>query len=206
VAAIDVVVFDFGNVLIKWDPRYAFPQRDAEEVDRFFDEFDFVAFNHEQDAGRPFAEGIAHVAATEPQFVPWLREYLVGYTRTLRGPVPGTFDIVSELKSNGVRVYGLTNWWADLYKHAVAATPAIRLLDGVVVSGSEGIAKPDPQIFRLIANRFDFDPERAVFIDDSPVNVAASEAVGFHGIQFTDAGELRAKLIALGLPLGQRAQ
>jgi len=200
-ATIDVVVFDFGNVLIQWDPRYGFPQRSPAEVDRFFNEFDFVSFNHEQDAGRSVPDGLVAVGETDPQWVPWLMEYLGGYPNTLRGPVPGSYDIVAELKQNGVRLYGLTNWWADLYHHAEDATPAIGLLDGVVVSGREGIAKPSPEIFHLIANRFGFDPENAVFIDDSEKNVAAAEAVGFHGVHFTDAAALRAELHALGLPI-----
>lgn len=199
--AIDVVVFDFGNVLIQWDPRFAFPNRTAEEVDRFFTEFDFVGFNHQQDAGRSFADGLAYVAQTEPQWVPWLQEYLAGYPHTLRGPMPGADEIVAELKRNDVKVYGLTNWWDELYHEAVAATPAIGLLDGVVVSGKEGIAKPDLAIFRLIANRFGFEPAEAVFTDDSATNVAAAQAAGFHGIVFQGVDQLRADLHALGLPI-----
>jgi len=196
-----VVVFDFGNVLIWWDPKFGFPKRSKEEVDRFFRDFDFHNFNHYQDAGRSISEGLAAVAATQPEWVPWLEEYLEGYPNTLRGPVEGMYKIVRELKDNGVPVYGLTNWWSDLYHFAEESTPAIQLMDGVVVSGREKVAKPGPEIFHLLADRYGFQPEEAVFIDDSPKNVAGAEAVGYTGIHFKDAATLRRQLHDLGFPI-----
>jgi len=196
-----IVVFDFGNVLVRWDPKFGFPKRSQEEIDRFFSEFDFHDFNHYQDAGRSLSDGIAATQATQPEWVPWLTEYLEGYPNTLRGPVQGMYSIVRELKDNGVPIYGLTNWWEELYHFAEDSTPAIRLMDGVVVSGIEKVAKPEPKIFHLISERYGFQPEAAVFIDDSPKNVAGAEAVGFTGIHFQNAAKLRQQLHDLGFPI-----
>jgi 2-haloacid dehalogenase len=69
----------------------------------------------------------------------------------------------------------------------------------VLVSGEVGLAKPDPAIFRLLAQRFGVDPADAVFVDDSPANVTAAREVGFDGIVFTDATALRRDLVARGL-------
>ena len=52
--------------------------------------------------------------------------------------------------------------------------------DGIVVSGDEGMIKPDPAIYRLLMSRFDVDASRAVFIDDSERNVEGARQVGMH--------------------------
>ncbi|PZR52772.1 HAD family phosphatase [Xylanimonas oleitrophica] len=202
--AVDTVVYDFGNVLVRWDPRGAYSGLDPAEVDRFFAEFDFMAFNLRQDAGRPFAEGRAEVARTHPRWAPLVDTYLERYADTLGGPVPGSADLVTELKQHGLRLYGLTNWWAETFHHAAHAAPAVDLMDGVVVSGRVGLAKPDPAIFEHLCERFDVDPARAVFVDDSPVNVQAAAALGFHALHFTTTDTLRQDLRALGLPVTTR--
>jgi 2-haloacid dehalogenase len=69
------------------------------------------------------------------------------------------------------------------------------------VSGTERVAKPDPAIYELLADRFGLDPARTAFVDDRVVNVEAATACGFHGIHFTGADRLRSELRALGLPL-----
>ncbi|WP_425953591.1 HAD family hydrolase [Xylanimonas sp. McL0601] len=198
--AIDTVVYDFGNVLVRWDPRGAFAVLDPAEVEEFFTAFDFAAFNHRQDAGLlPFAEARAEVAAAFPRWAPFLDTYLERYPGTLLGPVEGSAALVAELRDLGLRLYGLTNWWAETFEHAEPAAPAIGLMDGVVVSGRVGLAKPDPEIFRHLAATFRIDPERAVFVDDSPANVAAAAALGFHAVRFTTTAALRDALRDLGV-------
>ena len=72
---------------------------------------------------------------------------------------------------------------------------------GTVVSGREGLVKPDPAIYRLLLERYALNAERTVFIDDKIENVDAARALGFHGIHFTDPALLRPALRALGLPV-----
>jgi 2-haloacid dehalogenase len=198
---IDTVVYDFGNVLVHWDPRGAYADHDPAAVEAFFADFDFMTFNHAQDAGRPYAEGRALVAATAPQHVPMLDAYVENYAGTLGGPVPGSAELVAELKERGLRLYGLTNWWAETFHHAAQAAPAIELMDGVVVSGRVRLAKPDPAIYHHLAATFAVDPARAVFVDDTPANVEAAAAVGFQALHFTTTPRLRADLRALGVPV-----
>ena len=76
-------------------------------------------------------------------------------------------------------------------------------MDDVIVSGREGMAKPDRRIYELVVERFGVDPARAVFIDDKTVNVDAARGVGFHGIVFTTTERLRKDLRALGLPVDE---
>jgi 2-haloacid dehalogenase len=197
---IDTVVYDLGNVLVRWDPYGAFTHRERAEVERWMAEIDFPAFNHAQDAGRPWAEAVAALA-DRPHLVPLLEEYVERFASTLLGPVPGSAELVAELKGLGLRLYGLTNWSAETFQHAEPAAPAIGLLDDVVVSGRVGLAKPDPRVFAHLAEACHVEPDRAVFVDDSPANVAAAREAGFHAVHFTGTGAFRAALRRLGVPV-----
>lgn len=199
---VDTVVFDFGNVLVGWDPYGAFPGRTRAEVDAWMTEIDFPAFNLAQDAGRSWAEARADLD-DRPHLQPLLDEYVAGFPGTLTGPVAGSAEIVDELQGAGVRLLGLTNWSAELFGHAADAAPATTRMEHVVVSGRIGLAKPDPAIFRHLAATHDVDPARAVFVDDSPANVATARELGFHAVRFTDTPALRADLRDLGLPVGR---
>jgi 2-haloacid dehalogenase len=196
---VDTVLYDLGNVLVGWDPYGPFVGLDRAEVDRFFDETDFLAHNHEQDAGRPWAELRALVAASWPQHAHLVDRYVDGFAASLTGPVPGSAEIVDELAAAGARLYGLTNWSAELFHHAVPAAPAIGRLEGIVVSGEVGLAKPDPEIFRLTVETFGLDPARTVFVDDSLPNVRAAQGVGLHAVHFTTSTALRDELVGLGV-------
>lgn len=196
---VDTVLYDLGNVLVGWDPYGPFEGLSHDEVDAFFAETDFLARNHEQDAGRPWVELRALVEESWPQHAHLVDRYVDGFAASLTGPVPGSAEIVEELLATGTRLYGLTNWSAELFHHAVPAAPSIGLLEGIVVSGEVGLAKPDPEIFRLTIDRFALDPARTVFVDDSPRNVEAARSVGLHAVHFTSAEALRLELVRLGL-------
>lgn len=197
--AVTAVLFDLGNVLVGWDPYAAFTDvLSREEVDAFFADIDFVERNHQADSGTSWSAVRSLVAASHPHHLASLDRYVERFPSTLTGPVPGTTEIVDELLGAGMPVVGLTNWSAESFHHAVPAAPVIGRLDGVVVSGEEGLAKPDPAIFELTARRFALDPARTVFVDDSPANVRAAHALGYLAILFTDAGTLRRTLVELG--------
>lgn len=198
---IEAIVYDFGNVLVGWDPYGAFKGVERADVDAWMDEVGFATFNHAQDAGRTWADAVRHLEATRPHLAPMAARYAAGYAGTLSGPLPGSAELVDELDAAGLRLYGLTNWAADTFHHAAAAAPALTRLRDVVVSGQVGLAKPDPAIFRLAAARFDVDPARTVFVDDTPANVEAARAVGFQGVHFTDTHSLRSALADLGVPV-----
>ncbi len=199
---ITTVVFDLGRVLVEWDPYDAFADRwTREEWETFSTEIDFPAFNHEQDAGRTIADATAALAQTHPHRVADFEHYITNFARSLGGPVPGTTEIVDELRAAGVRVLGLTNWSAETFHEAARSAPVIDRLEAVLVSGEVGLAKPDPAIYELLIERFELDPARTVFTDDSPPNIDSAAAVGLVALHFTDADRLRSDLAELGLPV-----
>ncbi|MEI5671968.1 MULTISPECIES: HAD family hydrolase [unclassified Nocardioides] len=198
------VVWDLGNVLIDWQPAAAIAAGvGAAEAARFLaaDDFDFLAYNHVQDAGGRWADAEASVARSHPHWAAHARAYREHFPLSLVGEVAGTVDVVRALHAAGVPQWGLTNWSDELWPHAPAMFDFLALLDGVVVSGTEGVAKPDPRVFAIVGERAGLPLGDLVFVDDRPDNVAAATALGMHGLLFTDAAALRAALASRGLPV-----
>lgn len=195
----DTVVFDLGNVLIAWEPALAFSGvLDPDDVPAFLEEVDFPAWNHAQDSGRSWADGVAELAAAFPHHRTAIEAYVPNFASTLR-ELPASTAVLHELAAGGVRLLALTNWSAELFGHARDRFAFLEEFEGIVVSGEEGVAKPDRRVFEVLLGRYRVDPRRAVFVDDSAVNVAAARSVGLHGVRFEDPPTLREDLVAAGL-------
>ena len=117
----------------------------------------------------------------------------------LAGEIPGTVDVLAELRSSGVRLVALSNWSAELFPIARERFDFLGWFEGILISGDVGVNKPDRRIFDHLAERFEIEPEVSVFIDDSPANIDAARGLGFRVIQFTDAAALRLELVRLGV-------
>jgi 2-haloacid dehalogenase len=115
------------------------------------------------------------------------------------GAIEGSVAILGELKERGVPVYGISNWSAETFPPQRERFPFLGWLDGLVISGEEGVIKPDPRIFRILLERYGIAPASAVFVDDVAKNAAAAAALGLHGIHFRSPQQLRAELVAVGL-------
>ncbi|WP_180934287.1 HAD family hydrolase [Nocardioides ungokensis] len=199
------VVFDLGNVLIDWQPYAAIAAGvGGDEARRFLeaDDFDFMAYNHGPDSGQDWDAAEAAVARSHPHWLEHARAYRTHFPASLVGEVPGSVDIVRRLHAAGVPLWGLTNWSHELFPHGRAAYPFLELLEDVIVSGTEGVAKPDPRIFEIVRERTGLPLDRLVFVDDRADNVAAAAAAGMDALLFTDAAGLREALRARGLPVG----
>lgn len=199
-----LVVFDLGNVLIRWDPHPAIAAGvGAREADRFLSaaDFDFFAWNHQQDAGRSWAEAESEVDRRHPHWAEHARSYRRHFDASLLGPVHANVAVLRDLAAAGVPLVALTNWSAELFGHALARFDFLVLFDDIVVSGEEALAKPDPAIFAVLAERVGRPLAGCVFVDDSAANVEAGAAAGLDVVQVMPGLDLRAALAARGLPL-----
>lgn len=197
------VVFDLGGVVVVWDPVPAVAAVVGQErAERFVlgEEFDFWAWNHLQDAGQPWADGEAAAMASHPQLAEEIAAYRPNFALSLTGLVPGTSEILHELHARGIRLAALTNWSAETIHHLPEVLPqALTPFDEVVVSGAEGIAKPDPRIFEVLAERLGQSLDGVFYVDDSAANVEVAREAGMDAVLFTGAVALRAELEARGL-------
>lgn len=72
-----------------------------------------------------------------------------------------------------------------------------KLFDAVVISGEVGIAKPHPDIYKLVCERLDVAPQEAVFVDDSTDNISGAQAIGMQTIWYRDFATFQNDLAAL---------
>ena len=199
----DVVVFDVGNVLIEWNARHLFRKlTDNEaEIDRFLDDIDFSGWNLEQDRGRSFADGIAHIAAHHPQHLPLARAYHERWQEAVPGAIAGSVTILEKLRAENVPLYAITNYSSEKWADSVVRFPFLGQFHDVVVSAHERLIKPDPAIYHVLLARNGLQSGQCVFIDDSLKNVETARRVGMQAIHFTDAEDLGERLRALGFPV-----
>ncbi len=197
-----VVVFDLGGVLIAWDPRHLYRKifaGDENAMEAFLADVCTVEWNERQDAGRTFADAAAELLPRHADKVDLIDAFSRRFDEMITGAIAGTVDILADLKRAGVPRYALTNWSAETFPPQRNRFPFLSWFDGIVVSGEEGVIKPDPKIFRVLLDRYRIAPEEAVFVDDNPANAAAAHALGIHGIHFRSPQLLRDELKALGL-------
>lgn len=194
------IVFDIGNVLVAWDPVEAFlpDLGDRATVRAFLDRVGFTAWNAAQDCGRPFAEALA--AIPDPADAARLALYPARFARTIARTVPGTWEVLDALAARGHAIHAITNWPGALWPVALEVHPRLATAFGVtVVSGYEGVMKPEAAIFRILCERAGVAPEDCLFIDDSPKNVAGARMAGMAAHHFTGAEALARDLRARGL-------
>ena len=198
---VDTVVFDVGNVLIRWDPRHLYRRifDDPAEMERFLAEVCTDAWNLEQDRGRSWAEAVAERVALFPAHEALIRAYSDRWHDMVPGEVEGSVAILEALREAGVPLYAITNFSAEKFTEAQARFPFLRGFRDVVVSAAERLLKPDPAIYRVLLDRNGLDAGRCIFIDDSERNVRAAEGVGMRAHHFRDAPTLAAELRGLGL-------
>ena len=194
---VDTVLFDLGGVLVDWNPRYLFRKvfDDEDEMEWFLANVCNPSWNEQQDSGRTIAEATDELISAYPTHADNIRAYYTRFDETLSGPISGTPDLLAAVKSTGSRVFALTNWSAETFPVARKRFSFLALFDGILVSGEEGLKKPDPEIFHLSVQRFDLQPETTLFIDDSPTNIAAAASLGFTTHHFSAAAELRQQLV-----------
>ena len=201
--SLPIPVFDVGNVLIRWDPRYLYRKLIVDEAARE----DFLAricpseWNLEMDRGRPFSEGIAERLALFPEHAELIRAFDERWVETLDGAIEGSVAILDELHANKVPTYAITNFSREKFAIARERFPFLDRFDGIIVSAHERLLKPDLRIYGLLCERYALPPRRCIFIDDNPANVEAARAFGMQGHHFRGAAELRATLKLGGLPL-----
>ena len=201
-AAIHAVIFDVGNVLIRWDARLLYRSLlpDEAAIDAFFDEVGFHDWNVAFDRGTPWDEGVAERSARHPHRADLLAAFHHRWHDTVPGPVEGMPELLADLDAAGVPLYAITNFSGEKWAETQARFPFLtNTFRDVVVSGHEGMLKPEPGIYRRCLDRNGLEAGRSVFIDDSAANVAGAAALGIDALHFTSASALAAALAARGL-------
>ena len=193
---IDAVVFDIGGVLLDWDPRHLYRKLfdDEAAMDRFLAEVCTMEWHHAHDLGTPYEISCARLAAEHPEHAAMIWAWGRRSEEMVAGPIAETVAILRDLLDRGLPCYALTNMEAETYPRRRERYEFLRWFAGTVVSSSEGVAKPDPEIFRRLLERFGLDGPTTLLIDDSTRNVEAARAFGMQAVRFRSPAQLRSWL------------
>ncbi len=190
------IVFDFGAVLVDWNPRRLYEPyfNDSRKTDFFLEKICPFEWNTSADAGRPLSEVTQERVLLYPEWEKEIRMYFGQWIKMMGDEIPGMEDLLRELKSYGYPLYGLSNWSAETFHLVLERYPVFSLLDGYVISGEVHCVKPDEKIYRTLLERYALKAEECVFIDDRAENIAAARAIGMQGIVFESEPKLREAL------------
>ena len=192
------IIFDFGNVLVRWEPKKVFLpyfNYDEKEYDFFWEQICDADFRNRIDAGEKQEGVIKEYQAKFPKYADRIAMYWSHWEESLPGEMPGMYDLVAQLKGDpSNHIYGLTNWSMETFPIARQRFKVLQLIDDYVVSGAEGFVKPDHRLFQILLDRFGLRAEECVFVDDNAANGASACKMGFNGIVFEGADNLRKKL------------
>lgn len=184
----DTVLFDLGNVLVDWSPRYLYTKlfrNRPHEMDWFLTHVCNGAWNVRHDAGESFPDNVAVLADQHPWYRQEIEAFWHRWPETMKGPIDGSVALLEALHAREVPLYALTNWSAETFHHAEERLPFLSRFRGITVSGRVKVAKPDPRIFEICQQTHGLDPARTLFVDDSQRNTAAAAALGYHVHTFT---------------------
>ena len=195
-STITAIIFDFGNVFVKWDV-YAVYNRffpNPQAVDSFLQEIRFAEWNEQQDAGRPFKEGIADLSAQFPHYADLIQAYDTYWNDSITEVYDGTVEIVRKLKREGWPIYLLSNFSAEKFPLMRQRFDFLDLFDDMIISGEHNLVKPDPAIFLLTLERIKRSANECLFIDDSLPNIETARKLGFQTIHFQSPEQLERDL------------
>ncbi len=197
------VVFDIGNVLVEWDPMRVYERLapDPQARAALFARVDFDAMNAAGDRNGDLRAEVAALAARHPEDAPMIRAWLDNWAEMFGPELTGTSALLRRLKALGLPVFALTNFAADTFLTAQRMYPALTEFDLEIVSGREGVMKPEPRIYDLLESRAGLSGADLFFADDRPENVAAAAARGWRAHLFESPGALAEALRAEGLPV-----
>ena len=197
------VVFDVGNVLLRWDARLIYRELipEPERLDWFMGNICTPDWNLEQDRGRPWEEGVALLVARHPEWEREIRAFDERWQDSVPHAIADSVAVLEELKGLGEKVYAITNFSREKWAQCLIRFPFLRSFDGVVVSAHERLLKPERAIYEVLLARYGLKAGDCVFVDDSEKNVAGARDAGMRAVHFVEPIDLRAALRGLGVGL-----
>lgn len=186
------VIFDFGNVLVDWNPAYLFLPHfkgNVEVCTYFTDHVCNREWFTRMDRGEDMNKCVAELQAAFPQYADAVAMFRDRWFEMCNGDIPGMLEVILDLKKRGVGVYGLTNWPAETFQEARRRYKTIASIDNYIVSSSVKIAKPEPAIYELLLSKYSLKADECVFIDDRKDNVDTAVRLGMNGIVYPGSAE-----------------
>ena len=182
------VVFDFGGVLLDWNPRYFYKSifNDDQKMEYFLQNIATSTWNAQMDKGRSFEECMKELAEQYPEYKDPIMLYRKGWETMLKGTIESGMRVLDAvMNAQKFKVYGLTNWSAETFPGTFNKYKFLQKFEGIVVSGEEQMIKPEKGIYLTLIERYNLVPEETFFMDDNIQNVETALSRGINAVQFT---------------------
>jgi 2-haloacid dehalogenase len=197
---IEAVVFDLGGVLLDWDPRHLYRKlcTDEMQMEYFLAEICTSEWHDAHDRGVPTATSCAELATRYPEWAELILAWGERSEEMIAGSYQASVDVLCDLKMTGLPCYALTNMEPETYPLRRQRFEFLSWFDGTVVSGYEGIAKPDREIFSRLLDRYNLAAASTLMIDDRRENLTVAKRLGMVTHHFHSAQQLREYLSSVG--------
>jgi len=197
-----IVLFDLGNVVVDWQPVRLYKDYFPSEAEarHFLQTVCTMDWHRAHDQGVDMQDNARALIQDYPQYKTEILAWRSRWMDMFEGYVPGVPVLMARLEQSGVPLYGLSNIPAEVADETFDRFAMIHVLRDVIVSGAEGVVKPDRRIYEIALERMGQPaPETVLFIDDSAINIEAAHAMGFrtHHFQHADGLEQALKAEAL---------
>jgi len=198
---VEAVIFDVGGVLLDWNPRHLYRKlfADEAEMERFLAEVCSPAWHAPHDQGVSTEASCAELASKYPQMAELIWAWSRRSEEMIGGVDAGSVEVLRAVKETGLPCYALTNMEAETYPLRLQRFAFLGWFDGTVVSGREGVAKPEPTIFMRLLDRFGLTPRTTLMIDDTKENLDTAARLGIQTALFRSSRQLRMELEAVGV-------
>lgn len=198
--AIKNIIFDFGGVLIDWNPRYFYKDifSDINEMEYFLTKVWSPEWNMKHDAGLSFSHITSELQELHPKYRNEIEMYQYNWELMIKGEIYENTVLLNPLKSK-YRLFGLTNWSAEAFPVIYPKYEFFKVFEGIIVSGEEKQVKPGKEIYQLLLNRYGLLVSESLFIDDSLKNIETANELGFSTIHLNGTQSLKQILLDRGI-------
>ena len=194
------IVFDFGGVLIDWNPRYFYRDifKVKSEMEFFLRDICGQDWIMKQDAGYSFSEATKELQNQHPEYSSEIDMYHKNWEIMIGGEIFENTKLLKTLKTK-YRLFGLTNWSAEAFPIVYHRYSFFKTFEGIVVSGQEKMVKPNKDIYKLLLDRYRLLAVESLFIDDNINNIGMAKELGFFTIHVNGNQTLEEQLLKFGL-------
>ena len=189
------IIFDLGNVLIRFKPEEFVNKNIKKEYrEKFFN----AVFKGQEwaDLDRgvlEYSDAVKIFSEKIPECSSEIKKLFDNYILDVLEPIGKNIEIMKSLKGK-YKLFVLSNFHYPAFDYIFKNWEFFKYFDGKVVSGHCKLLKPEKKIYELLCLTYSLKPNECVFIDDTKANIEAAEEFGINGIHLTDINILEEKL------------
>ena len=189
------IIFDLGNVLIRFKPEEFVNKNIKKEYrEKFFN----AVFKGQEwaDLDRgvlEYSDAVKSFSEKIPECSSEIKKLFDNYILDVLEPIEKNIEIMKSLKGK-YKLFVLSNFHYPAFDYIFKNWEFFKYFDGKIVSGHCKLLKPEKEIYELLCSTYSLNPIECVFIDDTKANIEAAEKFGIKGIHLTDINILEEKL------------